>query len=1379
MALVLVLSALALLSFLVVLVLTMARTEDRASKTSADIMDVRTLAEMPAQIVISQLRRATSELGTGFTWTSQPGLLRVYGTGSTESAGRPTLFEAYKLYSSRQMVVVGAEFNAANEANAFPNWSASPALFTDLNAPIPLRPYTKMSGSDSTDESSEPDLIYPILDPAALNGVEGFEVTSTGAPNATPSQPLPMPAVWLYVLKDGTVIAPNGGSGTTAEFASNAASERYPIVGRIAFWTDDESCKININSASEPAPWDAPRANSQLDRAYAEFQPARNEFHRLAGHPAFTALSPVFQSFGREGGSSSPVTNAFTPMPEPPGISSPGNFQPNNSADAERFRDYVESNHRLLPRTADHTDSANRERGSGHGTQTPTEAVTLKAERLYTTIDEMLFNTNRQAQKVSGDGLQTSMTLTETDVRKARFFLTTHSAAPETNLFNLPKISLWPVQYDDELRTRTDRLMAAAARMSGHDYFLQRKSAWNGQGDPGSSQSQSEDLGLDRNRQIIGYLQDLTELAVPGYGGTLASKYGQRNRDQILVSMFDLVRWGVNIENADPDEGEAFHYLPPNGSATSGDPIGENSAVPSILAGEASPVRGFGRFPTITEVAVVFVATDAVTQQGGNGGYADTQPPDQWADKTRKLRLFLILEPFVPVPGLPSCTPAARYRIQGLDKWKIKMETANGGTVEHPLFPDLKSGAKLINRCISTGPQNGSRIIEGMTSFNGISSQFLNPAGAPKGIGTGDEDDQFSFVSAEVDLGDQGVPQDGSIKLIGDAITVEILPGLGAVRDDQVVQTLRVPFPTEAEIPVPWLAVDNKKSADELIREHFTLVKETNQATGQEEIRQHLILPGDVVRSVEVDPTLPWKGDLRLLAAAGAYGSTPAAFPDDTTAGVQGNPSTWFFPPQSSLKERFEPKDQHGNLNRAHHSLRSGAYGEFQYYLPTGGDRPGIVQPKQPTLATAGMLVAGLAYPKTFIPAIPRMASPDGALNADGLPGDWDNGPGLIEDGPYVSKPDYGNIATEKASFSAQALMGGYFKRGGDSLPDEESLNFAPHRQISSAVAFGSIPTGVYPALSSTLPPRPWQTLLFCPNPSSRTSTPDVAAQPTDHVGFADPPDHTWLEFFWMPTVEPQPLSPGFSTVGKVNLNYQMMPYSWIRRTTALHGALRGVRITAIPSSAASALAAESGAHYKNPIEVTSQEFRYEVNAIETLKGFEKERFAKGEVFRSASEICEMFLVPKRYGEPDRVGSTSQLSEHDYGSAKATTGLTYDQVLQWWHGQEGSVDAFEATGDNTREAPYGQLYPRLCTRSNVFQVHYRVQLLRKSRATRADVWDEKKDQVAAEYRGSATIERYLDPNDRDIPGLITSWNSDRALDEFYRYRIVNRQPFVP
>lgn len=108
-------------------------------------------------------------------------------------------------------------------------------------------------------------------------------------------------------------------------------------------------------------------------------------------------------------------------------------------------------------------------------------------------------------------------------------------------------------------------------------------------------------------------------------------------------------------------------------------------------------------------------------------------------------------------------------------------------------------------------------------------------------------------------------------------------------------------------------------------------------------------------------------------------------------------------------------------------------------------------------------------------------------------------------------------------------------------------------------------------------------------------------------------------------------MSAGYSTSGKVNMNTQIMPYSYIQRTTAMHAALRGVRITAIPSSVASSTAGDD--FYKSTTRVTNHEFRYPVNATATLAGFDEERFKKGDVFRSASEICEMFLVPKRFGE--------------------------------------------------------------------------------------------------------------------------------------------------
>jgi uncharacterized protein (TIGR02600 family) len=452
--------------------------------------------------------------------------------------------------------------------------------------------------------------------------------------------------------------------------------------------------------------------------------------------------------------------------------------------------------------------------------------------------------------------------------------------------------------------------------------------------------------------------------------------------------------------------------------------------------------------------------------------------------------------------------------------------------------------------------------------------------------------------------------------------------------------------------------------------------------------------------------------------------------------------------------------------DRIAHSLRDGRAGdaaELGLPAPAGGS-----------------LLRGLTSPPAFPPAVgpglngAATAASDGSLRL----GDWDNGPGTLEDGPYVSRFDFGTTLNEhSAPGSIANPVGGWFQRGGDYLGDPDGINTAPLRQIASAISFGSLPSQVHPG------PLPWTTLLFCPNPNARMTAANPPAETAlnDHFGFGNAsgasggarlPDHLWLEHFWMPVVEPRPLSAGFSTEGKVNMNYQIMPFTWIKRATAMHGALQGVRITAIPSADTTQDAFNRGQHYKVPATPGSQldkQYRYAVNAKETLKAFDEQRFAKGDIFRTPSEICEMFLVPKR------------MEGHDYGGVSDPANVKWTEMVAWWNGSTDplAVDAFEATGDNTREAPYAQLYPRLCTRSNVYRVHYRVQLLKKSRSTNPAEWDETKDQVAAEYRGSSVVERYLDPHDQAVPDMIGTINTADALDDYFRYRVVEKQPFAP
>lgn len=62
---------------------------------------------------------------------------------------------------------------------------------------------------------------------------------------------------------------------------------------RVAFWTDDASCRINVNTASEGVFWDTPRCDTVEERAYGRYQPAAHEHVRAMGHPAAVSLSSV------------------------------------------------------------------------------------------------------------------------------------------------------------------------------------------------------------------------------------------------------------------------------------------------------------------------------------------------------------------------------------------------------------------------------------------------------------------------------------------------------------------------------------------------------------------------------------------------------------------------------------------------------------------------------------------------------------------------------------------------------------------------------------------------------------------------------------------------------------------------------------------------------------------------------------------------------------------------------------------------------------------------------------------------------------------------------------------------------------------------------
>jgi uncharacterized protein (TIGR02600 family) len=1364
MALMFVLMMMALLMVLVLAIVQFSRSETKSASVVTQITEVRTLADLPTNLVMGQIRDATSGLGKTKTWASQPGMIRVFGTEKDGTTGRAKLTGAWKLYSSGQMVA-GADFDAAAESAAMTGWHTRPATFSDLNAPV-VKP---LPGGAFRK-------VYPIFDPAAVGLIDGVSLDATTV-SPTPQQPAPMPVRWLYVLRDGRFTVPVKEENGVAQFDAAVVSRENPLVGRVAFWTDDESCKVNINTASEGTPWDVPRSTSWTDRNYAAYVPVQNEFQRFPGHPATTCLSTVLGAFDDRFKWKDPALDA--------------NGVIKNTA----FVSYLDSIYSITPRTNHGTPDNNTQGGSSKvntSLAATLSGMPVKQERLFVSVDELFYD----PQRVRSASTASAAPLSADELQMARFYLTAHSRAPETNLWNRPRVSLWPA-HDAATAPQTakDKLLAFCAKIGGRQVAWKRASMWTSATSPGSSQDPAADFTLAPNQVLFRYLQRITGQAVPGFGDdTFVSKYGENNRNQILFQIFDMQRWGLNswCANFDPgtskiDNKQSYFYLPPRAyTGKNGSYIGEaaaspavatalpdNAQLPSAAPGQTAALKAFGRFPTIVEAAVVFMATEVADKDGKPVTAASTgtpldvennltkaKTPDGWADKTTKMRAYIILQPFSAAIGMPPYTANIRYKIKGLENWVIDGK---------PIFPaGIQNAVNRAWRPAGAASENAHA-----TAYTGLHAQFLKAGSGDKVAGQSKEDDNYPFVSNEID-----VSKLTTFDFPGAAastIKIELYSGFGTINSTPL-QTIEMEFPkTTLRVPKmgfnPTLMPNPKPSVPQ------TSFMAFNERIKAGNLRNQLIGYGDTVRSVVVDVAGPSKGDYRHIAALPFVPKTyfkphPRYFsnPSSTKTNDHINPAASYWDEAQSL--RYAANNFQGHYGRTHIRSGLGANGGQQHIWQASGY---VFNASGNAVTKPYGLVKDVAYWQDCQPACPILL--DGAMNADSRPGDWDNGIGRIEDGPYINKPDEGG----------QEVGGnGYYSRGG--FTEEKGRNYAPNRQISSAIAFGSLPSGIHPtpASQTSSVPRPWQTLLFCPNPPSRVTASTNPPTELDHFGFKSPRDHLLLDLFWMPVVEPYAISEPASTAGKINMNYQMMPFTHITRATGLHAAMRSVRITALPAAMAWASNANpSGAStpqkqfcYKAFLDADNLKFdtNYHVNMTETLQGFQA-RFGSGDLFHSASEICDLFLVP----EP--------IAGHSYISSNNRTGKTLSKpsqkpkigdMISWWNGDpQQPDDGMKLTGDNTRESPYNQLYPRLTTRSNVFQVHYRVQALKKARSTPVTVWDEKKDRVGAEQRGSVVLERYIDPNDAALPDFVANPDADGALDDHYRFRIIRSKIFAP
>jgi uncharacterized protein (TIGR02600 family) len=1316
-ALVVVLGMLVLVLVLVVAFLSSVSVELQSAKKYSGGADARALADSAVSLVISQIQDATTN--PRLAWASQPGMVRTF-----DSSGAPTL--AYKLYSSGTMRVSGSYSPIDNLGKEVPdNWSTMNALYTDLNKPVAV------SGTNR----------YPILDPSAvaMNGsggtalvagstpIEGCYVdTNNGAIAVSGSQTnvLPMPVQWLYVLNSGSLVAMNPATGVVS-----GASKTDPIVGRIAFWTDDESSKININTASEGTFWDRPWTRSPYETSLNNSMPMRDEYQRFPGHPAMTSLSVVF----------------------PP-------------LDNETTMAYNERIYSIVPRIAGG--------GSKSGSVTNTQAQASQAtaptpdgDRLFSSIDEFIFNAT---SVVSGSRMPNasgpSSTFNVADLEKVRFFLTANSRAPEVNLFNKPRVSLWPLQVDPDpvngSRTRTakDKLIAFCSTIGTLPYYIQRYSTYSfeenrrlanesnwthKQAKTPSSQSPRMDwteAAVARNEGIFRYLRFLMAEPIPGLGGTLAAKY-PNTKDQILVQMFDYIRSTVNpqrtLDNQAVVGGDDVEYFYAPGFKRANpaqfNVIGQQQVAPLIVEENGSlKGRGFGRFPTIKQAVMVFQASnpaDLKTKIVSGNTQADAAAMKQ---NPLRMRAVLLLEPFNVTPGTPVTCPNIRVRVQWIDSVGNPTPClVNNVPLDFPQPAiNLITARDTERNMTATGAVEYSyKYYEKPNSSDADHSDLPKRLGVPA-VGAADEEQYYPFYTSEISVPGVSGTAPATFEFKGGTMQIDIFPGYSqTLNEEDCVQTIRMSFPrkmvdvngvpTEVPIILPRPSLSTVSSGGNVTANVLTDFDQRLARTGLEKAYSQslkpLIINTDTVRALEATDSGPAKGDLRVFAALrevpASYFKAAPLF-DSLTARVH--------------QFRIYPYNLAGNNSTLYNGFDKNRFGKLvagvTYYddPPSSGDEV-FGHPIVPSdLAEARMI--------------------------GGLEGDWDTGPGTHVDGPFINKADMG----DNGRYSS------YYNLGNNPqtwLPNENGATYSPNRQIASAVAFGSLPTGIDQQNQSNI--DPWRTLLFGRHPAAGKLHPGfgVTSSGTIAPPYTSPPDHAFLDFFTMPIVEPYAISEPFSTAGKVNMNYQIAPFTYLTRNTGIRAVLKSTLMTAIPTGDAQV--------YKQATNTT--DYRYTLDPDETrgtLVGLER-RFQSGDIFRSATEICDISLVPKRV-----VNSTL--------GAPGTP--TYDAMDGWW-------SSYRLTGDNVRELPYGHIYPRLTTKSNTFTVHVIAQSIAKANSTPANQFVEGKDQVTGEFRGSFLLERYLDPNadflvkaDQKTPG------SETDLDSMvgpYKFRVISSKRFAP
>ena len=1328
-ALVLVLSTLVLLSIVALAYLASTSLERASSQSYSDGAKTRMLADIALEIVKGQIWAATTETNPGgaTSWASQPGAIRTFTAGQTN----PT--NVYKLYSSDAMVVRNTNFVVSNEiANG---WANIPDSYVDLN-----RPVIAVSGGTTNTN-------YPIVDPAATN-VVGFSYQQGGNAGATASA-IPMPVQWLYLLQDGSIT--NASIISNGTVNTNLVPSTNPVIGRIAFWTDDDTCKLNINTAcgasigrhptntnivlksssdfpppyDEGAFWDTPRAAYNGEYFLGGAQPSQKEYQRYPGHPARLSLRTVFTNLTPD------QIFAMSPKYASDVLGSRGGQNDRTKA----------------------------------GVVFNGISLTNNNSRLYASLDEILFSTNRI----------TNSPLTTNQIRQSQFFLTSYNRAPELNVFGKPRISIWP-QWSSNLasrRTAIDKWFANCSTISNASigatafYFARQ-----------NSQSPAEDWNsIPRNQSLFAFLTNTASQTFPGYTGNFDTKFGSSNLHQLTTEIFDYIRC-VNIADAQSNSyvyalgttnaglrGSDFANLPNNGY------WGFGQVVP-IQIGNS---RGFGRFMTITEATLQFFpllwSENIVAKKVGtkwtydpntiyairNGELSLSQQPNLYQNNLNHtnaalFRCVLHLEISGVSERFPIYVPDFNVNITSFSGgWTA---TPNGGTPVNIIFP---TGTKHVNY----GRDNDGLVQRGGIS-GGLShilrdnSNTSVSAGPPNWPFFSDPFPLSGTIQTNV-YTNSLVNTNGTTNILNTPPSSFSFSG-GTVRGNisvgtNTVQNFAFQFPSTI-LPTPLktlplgavLEVRNQPTTGEnklSLSANGTAYLKYRIKFGPES-GERIVSADDVTISVEPQGAAT---DTRWLMAQRDINASnfskhsnydnlstfmnPASY-DNVHLNNLTSPTTNYPVTVNTIFYQTHPLFGNTTTNNIPHAhtLRD-PYSDFAgqpLYSQFGivSSRPGSYQPTNINISLPKANYGGGYWDISS-------SITNGVTNAQGKPGDYDTGIGVACDGPYINAPDEGSVFFGTSA----ARQNPYFPSASRAAQAVSDTYFAPNRVIPSSGMLGSLPT----RLKSD---EVFETLVFSPNPRD-----------SSHRGLISPPDYLWMDLFNMPIVEPYAISEPFSTAGKVNLNYQIVPFDYIKRSTAQRAVIAPNMLTAVTNISS------TYKYVDNQLVNRPGTMRFPIHADQTLRQFD-EKFTNNTIFRNAAEIASVWLYPSQITNAANL-FTNTLSSDTNGTRTA--------ISNWWHapGTAASPNYRTSTADNLREQPYTSLYQNLTTQANTYTTHVFVQSLTQNPTGKLV--------AGGEWRGSFALERFLDPNNPTLPDFAAP-NSPNAMG-FYQFRVNNTKQFLP